>query len=77
MANVWQIKGATISQNNAIKQYNVSKEDLQGLECRWRVFHGNSYPVFRVSDVQAVARQKMGDTKFEAMQVSYTDCCRH
>lgn len=68
-ASVYQQKGATLSLNSAVAEYGVSRSDLVDVPCTWRSCHGNSYPLYQRSDVEAaVAKKKASDPAYASVQ---------
>ena len=59
-----------MSRNTALATFKgLTAEDLEDLPCQWRSCHGNSYPLFTTSDVEALVRKKRStDPKFAAQR---------
>lgn len=57
------ISGATMSENNAVNEFLLKREDIQSacergeLKFSWRSCHGNSYRLFNRSEIKALAEK--------------------
>lgn len=69
--SVWTEKGATLSNNNATKEYGLTRDEIieaiknGKLQYRVNYVHGNPYYKLIRSEVEAVVKEKYGDNYFE------------
>lgn len=70
-SNIWSEKGATLSLNNAVKEYGITEveiiDTIKGgkLQYRLNYAHGNPYYKLIRSEVESFVKNKYGDSYFK------------
>jgi 3'-phosphoadenosine 5'-phosphosulfate sulfotransferase len=69
--SIWNEKGATLSEKNAIKEYGITQGEIVDainagkLQFRLNYAHGNPYYKLVRNEVESFAKNKYGDSYFE------------
>jgi 3'-phosphoadenosine 5'-phosphosulfate sulfotransferase len=70
-SSIWNEKGATLSEKNAIKEYGITQDEIIDaikagkLQYRLSYAHGNPYYKLVRNEVESFAKNKYGDSHFE------------
>lgn len=73
---VWTIKGATLSDKNAMKEYGITKEEIIGglnegkLQYKLNHIHGNPYYKLIRKEVENLLKEKYGASFLEKQSTS-------
>lgn len=67
-SNIWSKKGASLSLNNAVKEYGITEDEIIDiikigkLQYRLNYAHGNPYYKLIRSEVESFVKNKYGDS---------------